>query len=143
MPRTVVPGALAPAAGGAAAGGAGPTSDGLPEALVKYVPAETLAFFVPVSAAIGTGQEAGLIAVMIVAALGSLLYLWVQAPKPPAAPKFYFYLLAELALACWMLGTSGAVQDLVGVGQTAGGVVLLSGTFLIPLADRALEKLGL
>lgn len=84
MPRTVVPpprpGAAAPAAGGAAT-----AEDGLPEKLVKYVPAETLAFFVPVCAAIGTAQEGWLIAAIIIALIGTPGYLWQAArirPQP-------------------------------------------------------------
>jgi hypothetical protein len=76
MPRTVVP--PQPAAAGGAAGGA---EDGLPEKLVKYVPAETLAFFVPVCAAVGTGHKGWLIAIIVVAAIGTLAYLWQAAPS--------------------------------------------------------------
>jgi hypothetical protein len=142
MPRTVVPrsaAALAPVAAAPASG------DGLPEKLVKYVPAETLAFFVPVAAAIGAGKEAALIAATIVAALGSPLYLWVAASKVAAAetPTLHFYILAEGALLCWMLGTSGSVQSLVGVSATVGGVVLAGAAFLVPVIDEALTKAGL
>jgi hypothetical protein len=144
MPRTVVPRTLdadSPAADLAGAGAGGGKGDGLPEKLVKYVPAESLAFFVPISAAIGTSDEAWLIAVAIVALLGTPLYLWVAAPSGPTAPRPHFYLLAVIAFACWALGTSGSIQSLVGIGQTLGGVVLGIGAFAIPLIDAALEKL--
>jgi hypothetical protein len=151
MPRTVVPqqssAPAAAAAGGGvgAAAGGGSSGDGLPEKLIKYVPAETLAFFVPVAAAIGTGKEGALIAAIIVAAVGSPLYLWVAGSKAAVAerPKLHFYILAEIALACWVLGTSGSVQSLVGVGETLGGVVLAGAAFLIPVTDEVLTKVGL
>lgn len=144
MPRTVVPRQAAASAAATSAGGAA-EGDGLPEKLIKYVPAEALAFFVPVAAAIGTGKESALIAAIIVAAVGSPLYLWVAASKATAAekPKLHFYILAEAALVCWMLGTSGSVQALVGVSATVGGVVLAGAAFLVPVIDEALTKVGL
>jgi hypothetical protein len=139
MPRTVVSPRLAAGAGGGAAAGA----DGLPEKLVKYVPAETLAFFVPAAAAIGTKNEGWLIAVIVVALIGTPAYLWQAAPSvpPTAKPRFYFYFLAEIALACWILGTSGPVESWVGITPTLGGIVLGIGAFLIPVTDGVLAKL--
>lgn len=139
MPRTVVP-----LAGGAAGGDGGTAGDGLPEKLVKYVPAETIGFFVPVSAAVGTGNEGWLIAVVVVALLGTPAYLFQMAPETPASkPRVHYYVLAEIALVCWMLGTSSAVQSWVGISQTLGGVVLAIGTFAIPITDGVLTKLNL
>lgn len=140
MPRTVVPPqpATAPGAGGAA----GDPTDKLPEKLAKYVPAETLGFFVPISAVIGTGDEALLIAVIAVALVGTPAYLWMVAPNAPdpTRPRVFFYALAELALACWLVGTSGVTQHLVGVSDKAGGVILGCATFLIPIIDGVLNK---
>jgi hypothetical protein len=139
MPRTVVP-----PAGATAGGGGGTAGDGLPEKLVKYVPAETIGFFVPVSAAVGTGNEGWLIAVVVVALLGTPAYLFQMAPETPASkPRAHYYVLAEIALVCWMLGTSSAVQSWVGISQTLGGVVLAIGTFAIPITDGVLTKLKL
>lgn len=146
MPRTVVPAPRAIPTAGGAAGGAPPdgtgNKDGLPEKLVKYVPAETLAFFVPISAAIGSSEEGTLIALIAIAAIGTPLYLWVAALKAPAGekPRFYFYILAEIALACWLLGTSGPTQTLVGVSATLGGVILAAAAFLVPVTDEVIAQ---
>lgn len=43
---------------------------------------------------------------------------------------------------CWMLGTSGPVESLVGISQNLGGVVLGIGAFLIPVTDSVLTKLN-
>jgi hypothetical protein len=115
--------------------------DGLPEKLVKYVPAETLAFFVAVSAAVGSEHEIWLIAVCLVAALGTPAYLWITAPTGSTAPRSYFYVLALVAFVCWALGTSGPLQSLVGIPQNLAGVVLAVGAFVIPLTDSILQKL--
>ena len=124
-----------------AAGAAEPEPDGLPEKLVKYVPAETVAFFVAVSAAVGTQHEGWLIALFIIGALGTPAYLWAVAPSGSAAPHPYFYALAIIAFVCWALGTSGSTQSLFGLSQNLGGVVLASAAFVIPLADSVLQKL--
>lgn len=160
MPRTVVPpppsggaagaappAAAAPAGGapGAAAAAEAPPGDRLPDKLVKYVPAETLAFFVPISAAIGSGDEGWLIAVIAIAALGTLGYLWQAAPDRGSvqAPRIHFYVLAEIALVCWMLGTSGPAEKLVGISQSHGGILLGIAAFLVPVTDGVLNRLKL
>lgn len=70
-------------------------------------------------------------------------YLWAAAPKGPEAPRWYFYLLAMVAFACWALGTSGPLESLIGISQTVGGVILGLGTFLIPLVDGTFAKFNL
>jgi hypothetical protein len=135
MARTVVPPVFV--RGGGAQGG-----DGLPEKFVKYVPAETLAFFVPTAAALGTNRDGWLIAAIIVGALGTVGYLWTAAQREDEdkRPLPYFYFLAVIAYLCWALGTSGSVADLVHADRTVAGVILGAGVFLIPLADSvALE----
>ncbi len=134
MARTVVP----PQPGPRLRGGGG--GDGLPEKLAKYVPAETLAFFVPVSAAIGTGREALLVAALVVGAIGTPAYLWLYARKLPSneQPLLQFYVLSVIAFGCWALGTSAAVAALVGTDVTTAGVILFFAVFLIPLTDGVL-----
>jgi hypothetical protein len=139
MPRTVVPPVQFRGPGGVLPGG----GDGLPERLVKYVPAETLAFFVPLAAALGPDRGPWLITIVVAGAVGTAGYLWVagQRTRPDERPLPHFYVLAILAFLCWALGTSGGVAGLVGLDQTEAGVVLGLAVFLIPLLDEVLNRL--
>src|SRR5947208_2235116 len=119
MPRTVVPPV------GVRGGGAGQPGDDLPTRLAKYVPAETLAFFVPATAAIGTGHKGLVALVTLAAAVGSLGVLWLNAVKLPddERPLRHFYVLAVVAFLSWAIATSPSTADLVGVDATSAGVV--------------------
>jgi hypothetical protein len=123
--------------------GGGQDGDALPEKLVKYVPAETLAFFVPVAAALGTSRDGWLVAAIVVAALGTVGYLWQNAQqlKPTQRPLGHFYVLAVVAFCAWAVGTSGSVADLLGADDIVGSVLLGFAVFLIPLADGVLNTL--
>jgi hypothetical protein len=116
--------------------------DRFPEKLIKYVPAETLAFFVPVAAAIGTGRNALLVAALVLGMIFTPLYLWLAARKLPTdkRPLFHFYLLAAVAFVVWALGTSSAVADLVQVEPTVVGIIFMFAVFIIPGADAAITE---
>jgi len=135
MARTVVPPVFV--RGGEAQGG-----DGLPEKLVKYVPAETLAFFFPTATALGSNHDGWLIAVLILGALGTIGYLWTsaQSQEVEERPLPYFYVLAVIAFFCWAIGTRGNVANLVNIDSTVSGALLGAAAFLVPLSDSvALE----
>lgn len=136
MPRTVVP--PVSVRGAAAVGG-----DQLPEKLVKYVPAETLAFFVPAAAALGSGRGVLLVVVVVAGLAGTVGYLWWagQRAKPGRRPLAHFYVLAGLAFLCWAVGTCPNVATTVGLDQVEAGVVLGLAVFLIPLADGVLTRI--
>jgi hypothetical protein len=138
MPRTVVP--PKPASKRAADAPAG--GDQLPEKLVKYIPGETLAFFVPVAAALGSDRKGWLVAVTIVAAIGTVAYLWNSASSTPATerPLPHFYVLAVIAFAAWAIGTSPNIADLISVDDVVAGVILALAVFLVPLADGILNR---
>ena len=139
MTRTVVP----PSSSRRRRGQGAEPGDGLPEKLVKYVPAETLAFFVPTAAALGTDHDGALIAAILIGAAGTVGYLWLAARgEPPAKrPLPHFYALSVIAFACWALGTGPSVMQLVGVDPTVAGVILGFGVFVIPLVDGILSEL--
>ncbi len=117
--------------------------DSFPERLVKYVPAETLAFFVPASAAIGQSRKGLLITVIVVATIGTMGYLWLNSRglEDKKKPLPHFYVLAALAFLTWATGTAMNVAKLLGFDAVAGGIVLLIGVFLIPLVDGVLNQL--
>lgn len=138
MPRTVVPPVrLRGPAPGQAVGG-----DGLPERLVKYVPAETLAFFVPLAAGIGDKRDGLLLTVVGAGLAGTVGYLWTagQRAKPDERPRAHFYPLAGVSFLCWALGTSPNVAALVRLDPVESAVALGLAVFLVPLLDDVLNR---
>jgi len=75
--RTVVPPPALRAGGDGLGAHAG---DNLPEKLVKYVPAEALAFFVPAAAGLGSDRKIWLIVIFVVGLAGTIGYLWNRGP---------------------------------------------------------------
>ena len=137
MPRTVVPPVRLRGADSATAGG-----DSFPERLVKYVPAETLAFFVPIAALLGDDHRPWLIAALAVGVLGTVGYLLQTAPADPdERPRPHYYVLACLAFLSWAIGTTPAVAALIHIDQTGAAFVLAVAVFLTPLADGLLNRL--
>jgi predicted membrane channel-forming protein YqfA (hemolysin III family) len=116
--------------------------DSFPERLVKYVPAETLAFFVPVAALLGGDHQAWLIVALVVGVFGTFGYLLQMTPKEADdRPRPHYYVLACLAFLSWAIGTTPAVADLIHLDQTGAAFVLAVAVFLIPLADALLNRL--
>jgi hypothetical protein len=138
MPRTVVPPVRFRGSGGAEPAG----GDRFPERLVKYVPAETLAFFVPTAAVLDDDHKAWLLAVLVAGILGTAGYLWVagRAAEDDERPLPHFYVLASIAFACWAVGTSAGVAALIGLDQVEAGVVVGLAVFVIPLVDDILNR---
>lgn len=109
------------------------------EKLVKYVPAEVIAFFIPGYALVkGQGGSGGWI-VLALGLLGTVGYLFVRA-DPDSRPRAYFYLLAALAFIGWAFGTTGVGTDLLGLAEWMNDLSVLTAVFLIPLADEVLTK---
>ena len=110
--------------------------------LVKFVPAEVLAFFAPMAAAVQS-RKGLLIAATIVAFLATPAYLWYGAQKlpPQQQPLRHFYPLSAIAFLAWALGTS-SLGSLIGLDSIATSFMLGTSVFLIPLADGLLEKTG-
>jgi hypothetical protein len=117
--------------------------DGLPERLVKYVPAETLAFFVPFAAAIEPDRYVLLIAVVVVAALGNIGYLWWNGHNLPREqrPLPHFFVMATIAFLCWAIATAPNVSAMLGIDALIAAVILGSAVFLVPLADQVITTL--
>ncbi len=138
MPRTVVH----PQAAGAATRADTPAPDTVPDKLLKYIPGEVIAFYIPAYSLIDTNAvdklRLGLLAVATVCSVG---YLWVRAPKGTAAPRWYFYVLAALAFLVWAFGASPVGADLWGWSPQATSLSLMVGVFVIPLIDQVLTRL--
>lgn len=138
MPRTVVYPRAAKRA--AAAGGAQSKPDELSEKLLKYIPGEVLAFFVPVYALVPKEPKWGLWAVLVVGAVGGVGYLFAQADKA-APPRFYFYLLSIVAFLAWTLGTSTVGTDLGALPDWISHAAIPAAVFLVPMIDEVLTRL--
>lgn len=139
MPRTVVPSLKDPATARGPLGGDDPATK-----LVKYVPAETLAFFIPAAAVIGADQTALLVLALAAGAVGTFGYLWLQAQResdPAKRPLTHYYPLAVVAFGIWAIATSSNVASMLGLDGVAAGILLMVGVFLIPLADGVLTTL--
>jgi hypothetical protein len=142
MPRTVVPATPERSTRAPQDSAGGARGDDLPTKLVKYVPAEALAFFVPAAAAIGSGNDVLLIIIVAVGAIGTAGWLWYNASSLPAPerPLVHFYALAVIAFLVWALATAPNVAAIVRLDTVTTGVILAIGVFLIPLVDGILER---
>ena|SRR5258708_6107408 len=118
------------------------TRDDYAGKLVKFVPAEVLAFFAPMAAAV-QGRNGLLIAATVIAFLSTPAYLWYASQKlpPQQKPLVHFYPLSAIAFLAWALGTS-KIGSLVGLDSISTSFVLGCSIFLIPLADGLLESIA-
>jgi hypothetical protein len=107
--------------------------DTFPTKLVKYVPAETLAFVIPATAFATTNLRRSV--VLVVALIGTPLYLALAARLP-----LWFFILAELSLLAWVIGTTDFAAELLGVAPEVGKFTLLVAVFLIPAVDELLTR---
>jgi hypothetical protein len=124
------------------AAGDGP-SDGFPEKLAKYVPAEVLAFYVPIVAIAGVKDDKQtLFVVTAVAALGVVIYLGTAARQVVAdrRPPIWFYALAVVAFLGWAIGTIPQLGPELGLSTVLSSVVLPIVIFAVPGIDYFLTR---
>jgi hypothetical protein len=117
--------------------------------LVKYIPAEVIAFFLPAYALVEPFRKDGhledlqwLPYVLVVAGFfGVMGYLFIRAPKENP-PRPYFYILAGLAFLAWAAGTSAASSDVFHLikPEISGKLIVFAAIFLIPLIDEILTR---
>jgi len=117
------------------AGAKGGEADTWGDKLVKYIPAEVIAFYVPMYALVESAQPWAAWLVLGLGALGTLGYLRVFL-VPPGPPRFYFYVLSVVAFAAWAVGTSSIGSRLWHMPTWAEEVTILAAVFLIPLTDE-------
>jgi hypothetical protein len=120
--------------------------DDYKDKLIKYVPAEVLAFYAPLAAALAEKPERKslLITVAIAGLVATPGYLWYAAKdkNPAERPLKHFYLLAALSFVAWAICTS-ALGATIGLDQLQGSVVLGITVLLLPLIDALLAKAGI
>jgi hypothetical protein len=116
-----------------------PPADGWGDKLVKYIPAEVLAFYIPAYALVEGHLPAGPLYVFVLGLVGTVAYLLVRADRANP-PRWYFYLLSALAFIAWAIGTSSIGSVLFHLPPWSAQVTVFSAVFLIPLVDEIVTK---
>ena len=127
-----------------------PTGDAVPGALpaddylaklVKYVPAEVIAFFTPIAAFVGA-DKGPLVAITVAAAVGTIFWTYVAARSVPPAqrPRWYSYVLALVAFGVWAITISTGLRDLIGLSEVWSGVVLGVTVLFVPGIDLLISR---
>lgn len=112
------------------------------ERLVKYVPAEVLAFFIPVAAVWGD-DKTKLVVAFAIGLVGTPIYRWIQDSrdkKEIGLKAKIGYVLAMVAFVTWSLGTSAAVSDWWGVSRDTAAFILTVAAFVIPAIDTVMDE---
>jgi hypothetical protein len=117
----------------------GQTTDDWGDKLVKYIPAEVLAFFIPAYAVVETAGPIGPWIVFALALAGNIAYLIARADRADP-PRWYFYVLAGIAFGAWAIGTTTVGAVLLHLPPWSAEITVLGAVFLIPLADEILTK---
>lgn len=107
--------------------------------LVKYVPAEVLAFYIPAWALVETATPLGQWLVFAISLVGTVAYLMARADRADP-PRPYFYVLAALAFIAWAIGTTTSGSVLLHLPQWSAQITVLAAVFLIPLIDEIVTK---
>jgi hypothetical protein len=122
---------------------AGRPADGFPEKLVKYVPAEVLAFYVPAVALTDVRADRTALLLATAAGLaGTVIYLILTArsePNPRRRPPVWFYVLAGIAFVGWAVGTVPEVANITGLSAGVVSLILPICVFLIPAVDQLIS----
>jgi hypothetical protein len=114
--------------------------DKVGDKLVKYIPAEVIAFYVPVYAYVQARPDWAKWLVLGLAVVGTLGYLYVRSEKANP-PRWFFYVLAVLAFIGWALGTSSLGADLFGFPDFVSKLAVFLAVFLLPLVDQFLTRI--
>jgi hypothetical protein len=123
------------------AGGAdGPSSDGYAERLIKYIPGEAIAFFLPFASIEGItdGQLIAVLAVCAVIALWWALNREGRLVEDLKRPSWLVLIWSLIAFAAWAIGTSHATQHMLGWPALTCTIILAGSSVVIPMVDDML-----
>ncbi len=128
-----------------ASGGSKSPDGGYFERLVKYIPGETLAFFVPFAVLIGSGNPFLLWVLVVACVVGTPLYLWSNSRSLAAAkkPLPHYYVLSVVAFIVWALGVAPSFATLIGASDLGVTVTMGVTVFLLPKVDDVLAAWGI
>ena len=120
-----------------AAPAAAQPSDGFKEKLLKYIPGEVVAFFVPVTAIAGTDEDAILWVALVAGVIAAPVYLYIGSLDVPRARRTrgWAYVLTVVSFLAWAFATSQPTADLIGIDQGLAGVILAVAALFIPAID--------
>lgn len=105
--------------------------DGYAAKLVKYVPAETVAFVAFISTASLTLFWSWI--VLVASAIGSAIYMSVRAPQP-----WFTSFLSFIAGPLWVIGTTNLGERVFDLPYTTSKVIFGIAVFLLPGIDEML-----
>lgn len=116
--------------------------DALPDKLVKYVPAEVLAFFVPTYANLPESAHSWAWAVFAVGLVGTVLYaLATRLRDPGTIGPWYYYVLCAVAFVGWAVSATTVGTDLFGIDHAITPAILSTTVLLVPLIDELVTRL--
>jgi hypothetical protein len=124
------------------AGAAAPEADGYAERLIKYIPGETIAFFLPFASITGI-SDGQLIAALAVAEILTLYWALDRNAKLRGdlrRPKVLVALWSLIAFPAWALGTSATTQHLLSWPALTCTLILAGTASLIPAFDELIAK---
>jgi hypothetical protein len=112
------------------------------EKLAKYVPAEVLVPYLPLTAL--SNKEWQIWASLIAGEVLTIGYLYAYGSRQEECcrPVWYYYLLAALAFPAWAVGASAATASVLGIDAKSGGFILGFAAFVIPLVDVIMTRLS-
>lgn len=119
----------------------GVSADQFAERLVKYVPAEALSFFIFATALFDRGGI--VVGAGVVALIGAVLLALLARSDLPydlRPPALMTVGLTGAAFLAWALGTSPALQDVLGVSAKVGAFALACAAFALPIVDESLMR---
>ncbi len=118
-------------------------SDNYGDKLVKYIPAEVIAFFLPAYTLAAKLQNLWWVGwlILVLSTLALIGYLLLRSDQNNP-PHWYFYILSVGAFLAWAVGTSSAGVDLFHLDQSeiTGKLIVMGAVFLIPLVDELLTR---
>jgi hypothetical protein len=115
-------------------------ADEYKDKLIKFVPAEVVAFFAPLASLVQE-RPTLLVSSAFLGLIATPGYLWISAGKlePAARPPIHNYVLSTLAFAVWALATS-RLGSMVGLGSIETAFLLGVTVFAIPFIDGLFAK---
>jgi hypothetical protein len=117
----------------------GDPGDSFKEKLLKYVPAEAVAFYVPAYAIAKDHGTAWCWTILIIGLVGTILYLLGTADSAKPA-HWYFYVLSGVAFLVWAVTTSSVEADLFKLEEWIAEILILIAVFLIPIIDNVVTR---
>jgi peptidoglycan/LPS O-acetylase OafA/YrhL len=110
-------------------------SDRYRDKLIKFVPAEAVAFFAVANQVIqDTWSDSWRWVVLILGTLIAVLYPTAVSREAPTV-AWFFYVLAALSFVAWALGTSSYGGELFNWPEGANKIVLAAAVPIIPALD--------